>query len=77
MGNHLNVMDILHLREVYILLIIVIVVCVTVVLGLRLVTGILYGIGRDIERVLVLLMLYSFAIIIVTMGWPEYWERDW
>ena len=30
-------------------------------------TGILYGFGRDIERVLVKWMLYSFAIIIVTM----------
>ena len=57
------------LQEFYILLetIIITVVCVAVVYGLGLMTGILYGFGRAIERVLVMGMLYSFAIIIVTM----------
>ena len=59
------------LRVFYILLetILVIVECLAVVLGLGLVTGILYGFGRDIERVLVKWMLYSFTIIDVTTAW--------
>ena len=55
MGNHLNVRDtyvfvtgILHILEK----IIAIVVCLAVVLGLGLITGILYGFGRDVERLL-------------------------
>ena len=55
MGNHLNVRDtyvfvtgILHILET----IIAIVVCLAVVLGLGLITGILYGFGRDVERLL-------------------------
>ena len=47
--------------------IILTVVYVAVVLGL--VAGILFEFGRDIERVSVTWMLYSFAIIIVTMVW--------
>ena len=36
-------------------------------IGIWIGTGNLYGFGRDIERVLVTWILYSFAIIIVTM----------
>ena len=40
------------------------------------VTGILYGFGRDIIKVLVMGMLYGLVIIIVTMVTvAEYW--DW
>ena len=39
---------------------------VAVILRFGLVTGILYGFGRDIEKVLVTL-LYSFAIIYITI----------
>ena len=43
------------------------ILCVTVVLGLGWVTGILHGFGIDIEMVLITWMLYSFAFIIITM----------
>ena len=57
------------LLEFYIIMetIILIVVCVSVILGLRLVTGILYGFCRDIERLLETGGLYGFANTIVTM----------
>ena len=47
--------------------IILTVVYVAVVLGLGRVMGILYGFCRDIERVLVKVILYGFAIIVETI----------
>ena len=48
--------------------IILTVVYVAVVLGLGRVMGILYGFGRDIERVLVKVILYGFAIIVLRVA---------